>query len=176
MVSLEIAITVTWAYRKIADFLSVKSISLLSYVFGFSAFSVGHLLHAAMVILNPEFAELALRLFELASASLFIYPYIFRKKETILTFPPIFLSFSLYSTIIGLISSVIFLYLSTIFYRVYKANRNLNTMLLSTSFMTLFASEILISITILPFIVYGGYIARLASFILLLYFTVRIRK
>ncbi len=77
---------------------------------------------------------------------------------------------------LGVVASMAFLYLSTIFYRVYLENRNLNTMLLSVSFMLLFLSEVFISLTVFFPLIYGGYIARVLSFAFLLYFAIRLGK
>ena len=170
LVLFELTILTIVAYRRVSEFLLKKSGSLVCFILGFLILGTGHLTHAISFFLLPDLADLILRASELISAILFAYPYLLKRDETILTSSMMFL------LSLGGAASIIFLYVSIIFYKIYCMNRNVDTMLFSTAFMLLFLSEVLISLTVFYPLIYSGYIARLFSFIILLYFTLRVRR
>jgi len=162
-------LSIALAYKRLDEFLSTKFTPLIHLTLGFLSLAIGHLIHAIVFFFEPDLSEMLLKTFELLSGMMISLPYILRKKKSVVA------SLFLIPIVLGGISSLIFLYIAISLYNVYSENKNTDTMLLCTSFMLLFLSEIMIVSSLTP-IVFSGYFARILCFVTLLYLTMRFRK
>ena len=168
-VVIELMFSIALAYKRLNEFLSTKFTPLIYLALGFLSLAIGHLLHAIMFFFDPISSEILLRTFELLSGVMISLPYVLRRKREAVA------SLFMIPVILGGISSLIFLYIAISLYSVYSENKNTDTMLLCTSFMLLFLSEVMVASSLAP-IIFSGYFARILCFITLLYLTLRFRK
>ena len=168
-VVIELMFSIVLAYKRLNEFLSTKFTPLIYLALGFLSLAVGHFLHAIVFFFEPTLSEILLRAFELLSGVMISLPYVLRKRKEVVA------SLFMIPFILGGVSSLIFLYIAISLYNVYSENKNTDTMLLCTSFMLLFLSEIMIASSLAP-IVFSGYFARILCFVTFLYLALRFRK